>query len=185
SGKLQNDHESKPPQFPGLPANQFLTNNSKGIAAGYTAILKPTFINNFRYAFIRQGVGNSGLNDQPFNRLRGLSDVVGLTPSILTNVPVHNFIDDVTWTKGRHTIQFGTNWRIVRNNRQSNAQNLSEGYSNLYWMSPSFIANEDTNLDPSITTDTLTAAQYPAQYPLVADAFGTSYSFAAMQLMGI
>ncbi len=30
-GNLQNDHESKPPQFPGLPANDFLTNNSKGI----------------------------------------------------------------------------------------------------------------------------------------------------------
>jgi len=174
-GNLQNDHESTPPHYPGLPADQFLTNNSKGIAAGYTALLTPTLINNFRYAFIRQGVGNSGLNDQPFNRLRGLSDVVGLTPTILTNVPVHNFIDDVTWTRGRHTIQFGTNWRLIHNNRQSNAQNLSEGYSNLYWMSPSFIANEGTNLDPSIDPT----------YPLVADAFGTSYSFAAMQLMGI
>jgi Carboxypeptidase regulatory-like domain len=174
-GNLQNDHEAQPPQFPGLPSNNFLTNNSKGIAAGYTALLSSTLINNFRYAFIRQGVGNSGLNDQPFNRLRGLSDVVGLTPSILTNVPVHNFIDDVSWTKGRHTIQFGTNWRIIHNNRQSNAQNLSEGYSNLYWMSPSFIAGEGTSLDPSIGPN----------YPLVDDSFGTSYSFAAMQQMGI
>ena len=174
-GNLQNDHESQPPQFPGLPANHFLTDNSKGIAGGYTALLKPTLINNFRYAFIRQGVGNSGLNDQPFNRLRGLSDVVGLTPTILTNVPVNNFIDDVTWTKGRHTIQFGTNWRFIRNNRQSNAQNLSEGYENLYWMNPSFIAGEQTSLDPSIDPS----------YPVVDDSFGTSYSFAAMQQMGI
>ncbi len=174
-GNLQNDHESQPPQFPGLPANHFFTNNSKGIAAGYAAVLSNTFINNLRYAFVRQGFGDSGLNNQPFNRLRGLSDVVGLTPTILTNVPVHNFIDDVSWTKGHHTIQFGTNWRIIRNNRQSNAQNLSEGYENLYWMNPSFIAGEGTNLDPSIDSS----------YPLVADSFGTSYSFAAMQLMGI
>jgi len=174
-GNLQNDHESQPPQYPGLPSNNFITNNSKGIAAGYTALLSNTLVNNFRYAFIRQGLGNSGLNDQPFNRLRGLSDSVGLTPIILSNVPVQNFIDDVSWTKGHHTIQFGTNWRLIHNNRQSNAQNLSEGYSNLYWMSPSFIANEDTNLDPSIN---------PA-YPVVDDAFGTSYSFAAMQLMGV
>lgn len=174
-GNLQNDHESRPPQYPGLPANNFLTDNSKGIAAGYTALLTNTFINNFRYAFIRQGVGNSGLNDQPFNRLRGLSDVVGLTPSILTNVPVHNFIDDISWTKGRHTVQFGTNWRFIGNNRQSNAQNLSEGYSNLYWMNPSFIANEGTSLDPATGPN----------YPLVDDSFGTSYSFAAMQLMGV
>ena len=174
-GNLQNDHESQPPQYPGLPPNNFITDNSKGIAAGYTALLTNTFVNNFRYAFIRQGLGNSGLNDQPFNRLRGLDDVVGLTPIILTNVPVHNFIDDVSWTKGHHTIQFGTNWRLIHNNRQSNAQNLSEGYSNLYWMSPSFIANEGTSLDPSIQPN----------YPLVDDSFGTSYSFAAMQLMGI
>jgi hypothetical protein len=172
---LQNDHESQPPQFPGLPANRFLTDNSKGIAGGYTALLRPTLINNFRYAFIRQGTGKSGLNDQPFNRLRGLSDVVGLTPTILSNVPVHNFIDDVTWTKARHTIQFGTNWRLIHNNRQSNQQNLSEGYSNLYWMNPSFIAGEGTSLDPAIDST----------YPVVDGSFGTSYSFAAMQLMGV
>ena len=171
----QNDHTLQPPQFPGLPANDFLTNNSKGIAGGYTALLSNTLINNFRYAFIRQGLGDTGLEYQPFNRLRGLSDVVGLTSTVLTNVPVHNFIDDVSWTKGRHTIQFGTNWRLIRNNRQSNAQNLSEGYENLYWMNPSFIAGEGTSLDPAIDST----------YPQVDGSFGTSYSFAAMQLMGV
>ena len=174
-GNLQNDHESKPPQFPGLPANDFLTNNSKGIAGGYTWIARNNLINNFRYAFIRQGVGDSGLNNQPFNRLRGLDDAVGLTPSILTNVPVHNFIDDVSWTKGRHTIQFGTNWRLIHNNRQSNAQNLSEGYANLYWMNPSFISGTGANLDPALDPS----------LPLVDPGFGTSYDFAAVQLMGV
>ena len=37
-GNLQNDHEADPPQFPGLPPNDFITNNSKGIAGGYTWI---------------------------------------------------------------------------------------------------------------------------------------------------
>jgi hypothetical protein len=187
-GNLQNDHTSTPPQYPGLPPNDFDTNNSKGIAVGYTALLRNNLINNLRYAFIRQGLGVSGLNNQPFNRLRGLSDSVGLTSSVLTNVPVNNIIDDVSWTKGRHTIQFGTNWRFIHNNRQSNAQNLSEGYENLYWMNPSFIANTGTSLDPSILapppggsdTDPTTAVD-----PLVDGSFGTSYSFAAMQLMGI
>src|SRR5947209_12081438 len=174
-GNLQNDHHSQPPQFPGLPSNEFLTDNSKGIAGGYTALLSNTLINNFRYAFIRQGLGSSGLNTQPFNRLRGLSDVVGLTSTVLTNVPVHNIIDDVSWTKGRHTLQLGTNWRFIHNHRQSNAQNLSEGYENLYWMNPSFIAGEGTSLDPGIDPT----------YPQVDGSFGTSYSFAAMQLMGI
>ena len=174
-GNLQNDHESQPPQFPGLSPNNFITNNSKGIAGGYTWMIRPTLINNFRYAFIRQGVGNSGLNNQPFNRLRGLDDVVGLTPTILTNVPVNNFIDDLSWIKGRHTLQFGTNWRLIHNNRQSNAQNLSEGYANLYWMSPSFISGTGASLDPALG----------AGFPVVDPSFGTSYDFAAVQLMGI
>jgi hypothetical protein len=178
-GNLQNDHESLPPQFPGLPPNVFRTNNSKGIAAGYTYVVRNNLINNLRYAFIRQGVGRTGLNNQPFNRLRGLDDTQAVRPgdtgTILTNVPVHNLIDDVSWTKGRHTIQFGTNWRFISNNRQSNEQNLSEGYANLYWMSPSFISGTGASLDPAIN----------ASFPAVDSAFGTSYDFAAVQVTGL
>jgi hypothetical protein len=179
-GNLQNDHESTPPQFPLLPPNDFITNNSKGIAVGYTALLRNNLINNLRYAFIRQGLGDSGLNSQPFNRLRGLSDTQGLTSTILNNVPVHNLIDDLSWTKGRHTIQFGTNWRFISNNRQSNAQNLSEGYANLYWMNPSFISGTGASLDPGLMDS---AAGGPL--PDVDPSFGTSYDFAAVQLMGL
>ncbi len=179
-GNLQNDHEATPPQYPGLPSNDFLTNNSKGLAVGYTALLRNNLINNFRYAFIRQGVGDSGLNSQPFNRLRGLSDPVGLTSSVLNNVPVHNFIDDLSWTKGKHTLQFGTNWRLIDNNRQSNAQNLSEGYANLYWMNPSFISGTGASLDPGLQ-DSFNGGPLPDVDP----SFGTSYDFAAVQLMGI
>jgi hypothetical protein len=174
-GNLQNDKESQPPQFPGMSPNSVITNNSKGIAGGYTWIIRPTLINNFRYAYIRQGIGNAGLNSQPFNRLRGLDDAVGLTSTVLTNVPVNNFIDDLSWIKGHHTLQFGTNWRLIHNNRQSNAQNLSEGYANLYWMNPSFISGTGASLDPALG----------AGFPLVDPSFGTSYDFAAVQLMGI
>ena len=178
-GNLQNDHEAQPPQFPGLPPNDFVTNNSKGIAAGYTYIIRNNLINNFRYAFIRQGLGQSGLNSQNFNHLRGIDDTQALrpsdTPTILTNVPVHNFIDDVSWIKGRHTLQFGTNWRLIHNNRRSNAQNISEGEANLFWMSPSFISGTGASLDPA------TGAGFPA----VDTSFGTSYDFAATQLAGL
>lgn len=174
-GNLQNDKTLDPPQFPGLPPNDTLTNNSKGIAAGYTWIVRNNLINNFRYAFIRQGVGIVGLNNQDFNRLRGLDDTLGLTSTVLTNVPVHNFIDDVSWTRGQHTIQFGTNWRLIHNNRQSNAQNISEGYANLYWMNPSFIANNGVSLDPALGTN----------FPAVDGSFSGSYDFAAVQLTGL
>src|SRR5579863_8666685 len=174
-GNLQNDNLKSPPQFPGLPPNQVTTNNSKGIAAGYTWIVRNNLINNFRYAFIRQGLGVAGLNNQDFNRLRGLDDTIGITSTVLTNVPVHNFIDDLSWIKGRHTLQFGTNWRLIHNNRQSNAENISEGYANLYWMSPSFISNQGVSLDPGLNST----------FPLVDPSFGGSYDFAAVQVTGI
>ena len=185
-GNLQSDHEAKPPQFPfdrstgtALPPNDILTNNSKGIAGGYTYIIRNNLINNFRYAFIRQGLGDAGLNNQDFNRLRGLDDTIGLTPTILTNVPVNNFIDDISWTKGRHTIQAGTNWRLIHNNRQSNAQNISEGYANLFWMNPSFIVgnNPPVSLDPAVDPT--------GTFPLVDGNFGSSYDFAAVQVTGL
>jgi hypothetical protein len=178
-GNLQNDHQALPPQFPSLPPDDIVTNNSKGIAGGYIYMIRNNLINNFRYAFIRQGLGQGGLNNQDYNTLRGLDDTQALnatdTPSIFTNVPVHNFIDDVSWTKGKHTIQFGTNWRLIHNNRESNAQNLSYGYANLYWMSPSFISNQGVSLDPGLNPD----------FPLVDPAFGSSYDFAAVQLAGL
>jgi hypothetical protein len=180
-GNLQNDHEKQPPQFPGQPPFDFLTNNSKGIAGGYTAVLKNNLINNFRYAFIRQGTGTGGLNSQDFVNFRGLDDTQGLaSQTILTNVPVHNFVDDVSWTKGNHTIQFGTNWRLIHNNRQSNADNISTAQTNLYWLNPSFIANEGVSLDPSLM-DSFNGGKYPD----VDSGFGTSYSFAAMDVAGI
>lgn len=178
-GNLQNDNQALPPQFPGLPPDDVVTNNSKGIAAGYTFVIRNNLINNFRYAFIRQGLGKNGLNSQDYNTLRGLDDTQALsptdTPTILTNVPVHNFIDDVSWTKGTHTIQLGTNWRLIHNNRQSNAQNLSSGYANLYWMSPSFISNNGVSLDPALGSN----------FPLVDVPFEASYDFAATQLAGL
>jgi hypothetical protein len=192
-GNLQNDREAKPPQFPGLPPDDFVTNNSKGIAGGYTYIIRNNLINNFRYAFIRQGLGQGGLNSQNYNSIRGLDDTQALdptdTPTIYTNVPVHNFIDDVSWTKGKHTIQFGTNWRLIHNNRESNAQNLSHGYANLYWMSPSFISNDNVSLDPGLRglneISKGVCVDPPCTFPYVDPSFGSSYDFAAVQVTGL
>lgn len=183
-GNLQNDHEAKPPQFPGLPPDDVVTNNSKGIAAGYTNIIRNNLINNFRYAFIRQGLGQAGINSQDYVTFRGLDDTQALsstdTPTIFVNVPVHNFIDDMSWTKGQHTIEFGTNWRLIHNNRESNAENISYGYANAEWMNPTSIPNTGVSLDPSIG---VTANGNP--FPLVDPAFSYSYSFAAVQMTGL
>jgi hypothetical protein len=173
-GNLQNDNESTAPQFPGLPGNDFITNNSKGIAAGYTALLSNTLINNFRWAFIRQGLGDAGLATSNLADFRGLADPVGFSRTILTNVPVHNFVDDLSWTKGRHTIQFGTSQRFIYNNRQSNAQNFSNALTNVFWLDKAGIATTGTSLDPSAFG-----------FPAVDQQFSTDYDFATAAVAGL
>jgi hypothetical protein len=176
-GNLQNDHESLPPQFnqpAAQPASLFLTNNSKGIAAGYTALLSGTLVNNFRYAFIRQGLGQGGLSNSNVADFRGLDDPTAFSRTILTNVPVHNFVDDFTWIKGKHTIQFGTNQRFISNNRQSNAQNFSSAITNVFWLDFAGIAGTGSSLDPG-------AFGLPAVDPT----FSTDYDFATAAMAGL
>jgi len=175
-GHLQNWHSKSPPQFPGLPPNDFTTNNSKGLFAGYTALFSNSFINNFRYGLVRQGLGDSGLGVSDYSYFRGMALPLGagFTPSTFNNVPVHNFVDDVSWTKGKHTLQFGGNLRIVTNNRTGNAQNYSFALSNVYWLNNAGLANQGESLDPG-----------SFGYPAVDSSFSTNYDFATAAVAGL
>ena len=175
-GHLQNWHSNTPSQFPGLLSNEFDTNNSKGLFVGYTALFSSTLINSLRYGLIRQGIGQGGLGIADFNHFRGLADVqgAGFSSSTLTNVPVHNIVDDVSWTKGKHTFQFGGNLRIISNNRTGNAQNFSEAVTNVYWLTVPGLANRGVSLDPAT-----------GGYPNVARSFSTNYDFATAAVAGL
>jgi hypothetical protein len=160
-------------QFPGLPNNATNFNNSKGVAIGYTAILGQNLINSFRYGFTRQGGGRSGIGDQPRVTFRGLDDPVGFRRSSFVNVPTNNLIDDVTWTKGTHTIQFGGNLRIINNNRLSNESNFFQTSSNPAWLLGGGIAGLGGDLDPG-----------SFGFAPVADSFGNSYDQPISALAG-
>ena len=108
-------------QFPGQPPASTLRDNSKGLSAHYTAILKPSLINSLTYGLTRMGqefsgVGGTGFQFEP-TALAPLQNY-GARPKGRTN-PLHNFLDDVTWTKGKHTITTGLNFRFSRNSLSS------------------------------------------------------------------
>ena len=46
------------------------------------------------------------------------------TRSTIISVPVNNIVDNLNWTKGKHNIQIGGNWRLVHQNRDSNSNFL-------------------------------------------------------------
>lgn len=125
-GILQNDRETSVPQFPGLDSNVTSLNNSKGMAIGYTAVLSPTMTNVFRYGFTRQGIETAGAAESlPFVQLSNVSSSVSTSRSFRRISPVHNFIDDFSWVRNEHTLQFGGNIRLITNSSVNFANSFS------------------------------------------------------------
>jgi len=44
--------------------------------------------------------------------------------------PTHNITDDFSWLAGNHTMQFGTNVRLIRNRRTTFANAFDTAYTN-------------------------------------------------------
>jgi hypothetical protein len=115
-----------PQQFPGQPIAQQLLDNSKGMAASYTAQLSSNWTNIFRWGLTRQGFEISGQIPPAFG-IRSFDNPYSSARATLRNVPEHNLVDDMTWVKGSHAFQFGGNFRFINNNRNSFA-NAFSGY---------------------------------------------------------
>jgi hypothetical protein len=176
-GGMQGDNLGSGPQFPGQPQSLISTNTSKGVIVSYTATLRPTLINNFRYGFIRQGTGTIGQIGQPYVLFgNGPDALYALTNTTQVNVPVHNFVDDLNWVRGKHTFGFGANLRIVTNNRSSNEDSFP--YARIYdlWLAPiGKVAGSGGSLDPA-------AFGYPA---VDSNSFQTGYDWPVMALTGL
>ncbi len=107
-------------QFPDTPAPNTWSHPS-GIAAGHTWTVNPRVVNSFRYGLTRQAfstLGDSGANAMHF---RFVYEPYAYSRTLSRTTPVHNFVDDVSWVKGSHTLQFGANIRMIRNNRTNYA----------------------------------------------------------------
>lgn len=182
---LQNDHFNGAEWYPGQPPSTVRTNNSKGIVSGYTWTISPAKVNNLHYGFIRQGIGNNGSSQEQFVNLRGLQPPVSNTRSTNTVVPVHNLTDDFSWTRGRHTIQFGGNWRFINNFRTSNAQSFSDAITNVGFLPTTGFAGKGTSLDPGCASETPVPAGCTWNFPAVDRSGRNAYDFPMAALAGI
>jgi hypothetical protein len=116
-----------PEQFPGQTASSQLLNNSRGIAVQYQAQLAPTLINTARYGLTRIGVNQSGVSGDLFS-IRSFSNVVNFGARQFGRIlPVHEVNDDLSWTHGKHSFEFGGALYFVRNDN-TNATNSFPGF---------------------------------------------------------
>jgi hypothetical protein len=173
-GNLQGDRSSGPPQFPGTPASSSIVNTSKGIAAGETWAISSTLINNFRYGYIRQALNNVGAGNNSFSDFVGLSPLTAENTTTLLTVPVHNFVDDFTWVKGKHTLQFGANYRLIHNNVVSNNVSFDSASTGNANIANAAIAGTGQSFDPGAFG-----------FPAVSGNFGTSYDDAVTAIAGL
>jgi len=66
-------------------------------------------------------------------------------------MPLHNFTDDLSWTRGSHSFQFGGNIGIARDPRVSYQHSFSTAFGTTSWMAPTGFANTGggSTLDPA------------------------------------
>ena len=164
-GALQNIFNPQDPFLPGSAPEQTMTDHSKGWVVGYTTVLGSRAVNTFRWGFTRQSVGIIGNTNQEWNLFYGLDQPVFYDHNSQT--PVQNFLDDFSWTKGKHSLQFGGNLGIVRDPRFSLQHSFSEGKGATNWMSPTGFANTGGYLDPAKIGLPEPASAFQYDYPVL------------------
>ena len=163
TGALRNDSNAGAPFFPGEAPSQTLVNYSKGIIVNYSGVLRSTLINNFRYGFVRESFGSIGNSDQSWVLFRGLNDLAGaVTRTHSFQRPTNSFADDVSWTRGHHSLQFGGQIAFIRNPRQSFNSSFSSGFANAGWFNTTgFAGKSGSPLNPANNIDPATGTPYP------------------------
>ena len=153
-GNLQDDFTGGTEQFPGQGPQNKIQDNTKGITAGDTWTISPTLVNDVRYGYIRQGFDNRGAGVGDYVDFRFISTETAETRTSITSVPVNNIVDNLNWTKGKHSIQIGGNWRLIHQNNSTDANSYNSGSSNPYWLGGSAPAPKDlsTGFAQSYTT---------------------------------
>ena len=105
-------------QYPGMDPTARVLNNSRGLSASYTAVIKPELVNVFNFGLTRIGLERTGTLGTSFTH-DSIDSLVDYSRGYIRIAPTYNITNDMTWTKGSHNVTFGANLRVVRNNRTS------------------------------------------------------------------
>ena len=187
TGSLRNQNFAGTPFLPGEAPSLDTVNYNKGIVVNYNAVLTNSLINNFRYGLIRQSVGQIGNSDQNWIYFRGLNDQTGaVTRSNSFQRPINSFSDDLTWIRGKHQWQFGTQIAFIRTPSNSTLSSFSDGSANASWTTLSGYAQKKSPLNPAYTCANSDPASCAANgTPFVDPSFANSYDFPLQALLGM
>ncbi|HZT74039.1 MAG TPA: carboxypeptidase-like regulatory domain-containing protein [Terriglobales bacterium] len=180
-GQLQNFKQNSAPQFPGMPPATTDLDDSRGSILGITSVISPTAVNSFEWGYIRQGLSTAG--DLLTSRIiiRNLTSLYATSRTHSGIIPVHNLVDNFSWIKGNHTLQFGANVEWTRDNRLSLENSFSDAVTNADYGDTAGFAN---HVNPS-TGEPSPLDPVTIGKPQVDPSFQNSYDFPLVGLMGI
>jgi len=144
-GNLQDDFQGGTEQFPGQGPSNKNQDNTKGITAGDTWTITTSLVNDVRYGYIRQGFDNRGAGVGDYVDFRFIANETAETRTSINSVPVNNIVDNLNWTKGKHSIQVGGNWRLIHQNNSTDANSYNSASSNPFWLGGSAPSPADLN----------------------------------------
>ncbi len=173
-GQIQNENEPQQQQFPGQAANSTIVDDSRGSTIGLNSLIRSNLINDFRWGLVRQGGQQAGVSPYPAVLLNGIDNLVPFTRSTTFFVPVNQFTDTLNWTKKNHTIEFGADLFIIRNDRSSYDDSFSDIQTNPVYLNTGGISNTPSPLDP-----------FNNGYPQVNTSFGPNYDQAIAISLGM
>ena len=176
-GNLDSDNATGTVQYPGGTPSSAHFDNSRGVGIGHTWTITESLVNNLRYGYVRQGFASRGALHGDYVTFANIGPTTAITPDLVVNVPVHNVVDDLSWLKKTHTFQVGFNYRLVHNNRQSNATAFNNAQVQYYSLGAGAIANTGNSLDPGAFPD--------LGIPAVNSNFDSAYSNAIAAVAGV
>jgi hypothetical protein len=166
-GNLQKDVTADVENLPGQPAQNFLEDNTKGFAIGYTLTPTQNLVNDMRYSYIRQGFGSKGVGQGDYVTVRFWSQPTAHTRDSIVSVPVNTIDDTLSLTRGTHTISVGGDWRGITSASSNNTNSFNGANTN-----PSYLSAKNK---PDPTTLGL---------PAVDPGYETSFNYAYATIIG-
>lgn len=129
TGNYQQDLFGRAPMFPDTPSPNTWSHPLR-FSTTYTWLMKSNLINRFSYGITRNAFSNQGDSDLNAISFRDVFQPNLFERTFSRVTPVQNFTNDVNWIKGDHTLQFGINFRIIRNMRTDFGAAFDNGIAN-------------------------------------------------------
>lgn len=117
------------PAFPDTPSPNLWSHPWGGVIT-HSWTLGRNWVNQFRYGYTRQAFSQQGDSSDPNISFRFVFSPRLFQRTLNRTTPVHNIVNDTSWTKGNHNIQFGTNLRLIKNSRNSFAASFDSAITN-------------------------------------------------------